>query len=168
MTQQKLSHVDSAVAVGGRIKELRKQRGLRQNDLAFPGCTPAYISRIEAGARVPSVQLLREIGKRLGVTADYLAMGDDLATSTSAAELALADAQLAQRLGDAEAAAEGFTNLVNSDDPQIRRGALLGLAQLAIERGSIQEAISLLEDFDDLTDPDMRVEPAAVEALAHA
>jgi transcriptional regulator with XRE-family HTH domain len=45
--------------------------------LSFPGCSPAYISRIEAGDRIPSLQLLREMGQRLGVSEDYLATGKE-------------------------------------------------------------------------------------------
>ena len=98
MTRQKFSHVDSAAAVGARIRSLRIEQGLRQADLSFPGCTAAYVSRIEAGARVPSLQLMREFGKRLGVTADYLATGQE--SGPSASDLALADAQLSYRLGE--------------------------------------------------------------------
>ena len=106
MTKQKTTHVDNAAAVGLRIRRLREQRGLRQRDLAFEGCTAAYISRIEAGARTPSLQLLREIGKRLGVDAEYLATGGHDPSAEEA--LALTNAQLALRLGDPATAREGF------------------------------------------------------------
>src|SRR5581483_7473203 len=39
------------------------------------GCTPAYISRIEKGERMPSLQLLRALAERLGVTEEFLAYG---------------------------------------------------------------------------------------------
>ena len=51
--------------------------GLTQRQLGFLGCTAAYISLIESGSRIPSFQLLREFGRRLGVTADWLATGAD-------------------------------------------------------------------------------------------
>src|SRR5689334_24751169 len=41
--------------------------------LAFPGCSPAYICRIEAGERVPSPRILAELARRLGVTSAELA-----------------------------------------------------------------------------------------------
>ena len=167
MSKRKSIHVDDAVAVGARIRRLRIQRGLRQSDLAFPGCTAAYVSRIEAGARIPSLQLLRELGARLGVSADFLATGTR--DGISAAELALADAQLAQRLGDAAAAEEAFRELSGDVQPRtVRRGALLGLAQLTLERGAISEAIELLEALDALADAHTPVDAAAVEAHAHA
>jgi transcriptional regulator with XRE-family HTH domain len=166
MARRKSTHVDSPALVGERIRSLREERGLRQRDLAFDGCTAAYISRIEAGARIPSLQLLREIGKRLGVSADYLATG--ATHSTSAEALALTDSQLAQRLGDEEGAGTGFRQLSTSDDPDIRRDALLGLAQLALERGEVRDSIALLEEHEQLGGGTAAVEPAAVEALAHA
>jgi transcriptional regulator with XRE-family HTH domain len=55
--RHKSTHVDSAGAVGQRIREARERRGLRQRDLAFEGCSAAYVSRIEAGERIPSLQL---------------------------------------------------------------------------------------------------------------
>src|SRR5947207_11778686 len=92
MPRQKSTHVDSPAAVGERLKVARERAGLSQRQLSFPGCSPAYISRIEAGDRIPSLQLLREMGKRLGVSEDYLATGherDEESTSLVEAEIAL-------------------------------------------------------------------------------
>ena len=164
MARQKSTHVDSAEAVGLRIREIRERRELRQRDLAFPGCTAAYISRIEAGARIPSLQLLREIGKRLGVSADYLAQGEEASSEL----LALKDAQIAQSLGELDTAREGFGRLAASDDEEARKGALLGLAQLALLDGENERGIELLEEYDRLAANDTTVDAAAVEALARA
>jgi transcriptional regulator with XRE-family HTH domain len=43
--------------------------------LSFPGCTAAYISRIEKGERVPSLQLIREFAVRLGVSEEFISHG---------------------------------------------------------------------------------------------
>lgn len=167
MTKRKSFHVDDPVAVGERIRTLRIERGLRQSDLAVAGCTAAYISRIEAGARVPSLQLLREFGARLGVSADYLAMGKTDGVSVS--ELALADAQLAQRLGDLGAAEQAFVRLSDAAETRtVRRGALLGLAQVTLGRGEVRQAIEHLESFESLGDERTPVDATAVETLAHA
>ena len=167
MTRRKSSHVDSASAVGTRIRALRLERNLLQRDLAFEGCTPAYISRIEAGARIPSLQLLREIGKRLGVSEDYLATVKT--NAIAAAELSLIDAQLAQRLGDTDTAEQTYRRLLaETDRTTVRRAALLGLAQVTLARGQVRDAIELLEEFERLASDDTPVDPAAVEALAHA
>jgi transcriptional regulator with XRE-family HTH domain len=60
---------------------------MSQRDLSSPSITYAYISRIEAGARPPSVKALRRIAGKLGVTIEYLEIGQ--ATPT---ELGVADA----------------------------------------------------------------------------
>jgi DNA-binding XRE family transcriptional regulator len=51
--------------VGSRIKALRGELGLTQRDLASPGLSYAYISRIEAGTRTPSLSALIELADRL-------------------------------------------------------------------------------------------------------
>ena len=53
MPKQKSQHVDDPVAVGQRLREAREAAGLSQRDLSFSGCSAAYISRIEAGTRIP-------------------------------------------------------------------------------------------------------------------
>src|SRR5436189_2009882 len=83
--------------VGERLRRLRLERGLSQRDLSSPGVSYAYISRIEAGARRPSVKALRMLAKKLGVTPGYLETGSDLADS-EARELRLADVELRLRL----------------------------------------------------------------------
>src|SRR6185312_4080127 len=90
--------------VGARLKRLRVARGFSQRDLSSPGVSYAYISRIEAGARRPSVKALRMLAQKLGVTAEYLETGSEIGAA-EARELRLADLELRQRLeGDAPAA----------------------------------------------------------------
>ena len=71
------SHVDDPVAVGRRLKEARIEAGLSQRQLSFPGCSAAYISRLEAGDRVPSLQLLRKLAQKLGADEQFLATGEE-------------------------------------------------------------------------------------------
>lgn len=71
-------HVDDAVKVGARLKEARLVAGLSQRKLSFRGCSAAYISRLEAGHRVPSVQLATKIAARLNVTLEWLLRGEAL------------------------------------------------------------------------------------------
>lgn len=68
-------HYDDPHAVGRRLYEGRVAAGLSQRELAFPGCSAAYISRIERGERVPSLQVLRELARRIGMTETVLAYG---------------------------------------------------------------------------------------------
>lgn len=71
---QQAVKVDAA-SVGARIRTLRQELGLSQRELAVEGVTYAYISRIESGSRIPSVQALVALADRLGVTAEYLING---------------------------------------------------------------------------------------------
>ena len=64
--------------IGERLRRLRLEQGASQRDLSAPGITYAYISRIEAGARTPSVKALRMLAKKLGVTPEYLETGSEL------------------------------------------------------------------------------------------
>ena len=61
--------------LGERLRRLRVERGLSQRELAVPGVTYAYISRIEAGSRQPSLKALRKLAAKLGVTPLYLETG---------------------------------------------------------------------------------------------
>jgi len=73
--RERIPHVDDPEAVGRRLFEAREGAGLSQRELAFPGCSAAYISRIERGERIPSLQVLRELGRRCGVSETFLAWG---------------------------------------------------------------------------------------------
>jgi putative transcriptional regulator len=56
-----------------RIREVRRQRGLRQVDLArMVGVFQSEISEIECGKRIPSVYLAKRIARALGVSIDDL------------------------------------------------------------------------------------------------
>src|SRR2546422_10597000 len=98
-------HPDTSPAVGEtigqRLKRLRLERGLSQRELAAPGVSYAYISRIEAGTRQPSVKALRRPASKLRVSADYLETGSDL-DPAAARELQLTELRLAGRLGELE------------------------------------------------------------------
>lgn len=66
-----------AETIGQRLRRLRTERGLSQRDLQVKGVSYAYISRIEADARSPSVKALRKLAPLLGVTAEYLEFGEE-------------------------------------------------------------------------------------------
>jgi tetratricopeptide (TPR) repeat protein len=170
LPRQKSTHVDDPREVGRRLREARLRAGLSQRELSFPGCSPAYISRIEAGDRIPSLQLLRAMGQRLGVSEDYLATGAR-APLVSDRNPLLVDAEVALRLDDYELAGTLYEQALGSArDNFTRADALEGLGQVAYRRGDPKEAIRLLEQSLGLS----RVEPAerpgttAVLARSHA
>ena len=143
MPRRPSHHVDDPVAVGQRLRRAREAAGLTQRDLSFEGCTAAYVSRIEAGARVPSLQILREFGKRLGVSADFLATGGPEDADLSSE---LLEAEVALRLGDEEQAARLYEAARRAaDSPAGLARAQLGLGRVALNRADVSEAIGLLE-----------------------
>ena len=73
--RDRIPHYDDPFEVGRRLHEAREAAGLSQRALAFPGCSAAYISRIERGERVPSLQVMRQLALRTGITEDELAHG---------------------------------------------------------------------------------------------
>src|SRR5438046_10613919 len=88
---------ETTEGIGARLKRLRVARGFSQRDLSSPGVSYAYISRIEAGARTPSVKALRKLAQKLGVSVEYLETGRDI-REVDAREPKLADAELELRL----------------------------------------------------------------------
>ncbi len=133
--RQKLSYVDDAVSVGRRLRAAREQAGISQRALSFPGCTAAYISRIENGERIPSLQLLREFAARLNVGEQYLAYGrDELPVSRTTPT----EARVAIRMGDFETARELATaGLDGARSDADRAAAFSLLGEVALAEGEI-------------------------------
>jgi transcriptional regulator with XRE-family HTH domain len=134
--------------IGQRLKRLRLERGLSQRELAAPGVSYAYISRIEAGTRQPSVKALRRLAAKLNVSADYLERGSDL-DPVAERELRLSDLELAIRLGewdgtDAPLQAAVDEAVAAGDRAATLRGRV-ALATLAQERRQHTKAVELLE-----------------------
>jgi tetratricopeptide (TPR) repeat protein len=134
--------------IGKRLKRLRLDRGFSQRELAAPGVSYAYISRIEAGTRQPSVKALRRLAAKLDVSAGYLETGSHL-DAAETRELRLADFELAIRLGEEAGAETPLRELVDEaiasgDRASALRGRV-ALAQLAQQRGRHREASELIE-----------------------
>ena len=143
MPRRPSTHVDDPLAVGRRLREARNAAGLTQRQLSFEGCTAAYVSRIEAGARVPSLQILREFAKRLDVSTDYLATGSKAEGPSSD----LLEAEVALQLGDERRATELYEAArAEADSPASLARAQLGLGRLALRRGELPQGIGLLEE----------------------
>ncbi|MGW4647236.1 helix-turn-helix domain-containing protein, partial [Kitasatospora sp. NPDC004289] len=94
---------DEPTAIGQRLQQLRRERGLTQRALAGEGYTAAYVSTLEAGRVRPSEAALRYLAERLGVTQDELATGRPAHLATEL-RLDLTEAQAALATGDRAAA----------------------------------------------------------------
>jgi tetratricopeptide (TPR) repeat protein len=89
--------------LGARIKAARVASGLTQPVLAANDASVAYLSRIESGQRRPSPELLAALASRLGVTVEYLVLGDDWEDARRL-ELQLDHAELSLVGGEADSA----------------------------------------------------------------
>jgi tetratricopeptide (TPR) repeat protein len=144
MPRRPSTHVDDPAAVGRRLRAAREAAGLTQRQLSFEGCTAAYVSRIEAGARVPSLQILHEFARRLGVRPEYLATGGEAGEGLSSE---LLEAEVALRLGEDEQAWELYeTARANADSPAALARAQLGLGRLSLRRAELAEGVAFLEE----------------------
>src|SRR3954449_2416264 len=156
-------HEGQAESIGQRLRRLRHERGLSQRELSSPGVSYAYISRIEAGARQPSVKALRKLARKLGVSADYLETGSEV-RADELRELRLSEAELKLRLEqDAEGSATEFEALLEEageagDGEGVLR-ARLGLGETAARRGNYDEAVQQLE---------VPLSEGAISPLTHA
>lgn len=165
MPRHSAQHVDDPEAVGRRLRDAREDAGVSQRALAFPGCSPAYISRLESGERTPSLQVLRELGRRLGVSEDYLATG----RTYPRARALVADADVALRLDDTEESKSLYERaLAEAEDAAVRADALEGLGQIAFREGEPSKAIELLEQALETLGVDACARPALAESLARA
>jgi tetratricopeptide (TPR) repeat protein len=156
------SHIDDPKKLGRRLREAREKAGVSQRKLAFAGCTNAYISRLESGHRIPSLQLIHEFARRLNVSPQWLATGvaevDD--------RVAALDAEVALRLGELDQAQELYRKRLD-DDPN-DSVALAGLGEIAFRQGRMVRAVALLEQS--LGDGEARLleRSSSVETLARA
>lgn len=135
-------------SIGQRLRRLRTERGFSQRELSAPGVSYAYISRIEAGARQPSVKALRMLARKLGVSPDYLETGRDLRESDQR-ELQLTELELRLRLGEVDGVQEALESLLAdaeaAGDAPItgRTRIILGFA--SARDGRDAEAVELLQ-----------------------
>jgi len=133
-------------SVGKRIRRLRLAKGLSQRALSGPGVSYAYVSRIEADQRTPSLKALRYLAGRLGVDPEYLEDGRAIPAAKER-ELRLADAEIGLRMGgDLEQAEETLRQMLREGIPdglEVRIRATLGT--LLARKGENEEALQQLE-----------------------
>jgi transcriptional regulator with XRE-family HTH domain len=133
--------------VGQRVRALRTERGLSQEQLAGPGVSASYVSLIESGRRHPSAAALETLAAALGTTADFLLHGE-AAAARRQAELDLRLAELALHSGEALEAERRFRALQAAEsDPAVRQPAQQGLAEALEAQGRLEEAIAEFESI---------------------
>jgi tetratricopeptide (TPR) repeat protein len=165
MPRRPSTHVDDPKLVGKRLRDAREKAGLSQGRLSFEGCTTAYISRIEAGTRIPSLQILTELAKRLDVSVDYLAHGREAGAVVGDP---VAEAELELRFDKPLAAAKKFREILRSaTDDHTRARATAGLGHVAFEAGDHDTAIQHFTNAIELSRR-LQDEPAIADNLGRA
>jgi tetratricopeptide (TPR) repeat protein len=146
MPQQSTDHIDDPALLGRRLREARLAGGLRQGDLAFAGCSIGYISRIEAGMRAPSLQVVRRLAQGLGVSERWLATGEPDVPEGAVALARLRDASIALRLEQVDEAEALYAALADDEtDPIVLACVEAGLGQVAFRRGEAHGAIARIQ-----------------------
>ncbi len=142
--------------LGGRIRRLRLERGLTQEQLAQPELTESFISMVETGRRRPSRDALEHIAGQLGTDVDHLLSGRPAGVQVDL-ELALQQARRRADAGDLEAVrTEVERVLTETSEARFRRtrARALELRGLIAERvegatnaaAHYSEALALWED----------------------
>jgi len=135
--------------IGRRLRRLRRERGLAQRELTGPGVSHAYVSRIEADLRTPSVKAIRKLAAKLGVSPDYLERGLDVDVAEER-ELRVLNCELALRFGgDATEAERTLSEAAeeasrDGDTPGLTR-TMISLGDLALARGDHEQALRCFE-----------------------
>lgn len=129
------------------MRRLRMHKGLPQSALTGPKVSAAYISRIEAGQRMPSVRALRVVAQALDVTPEFLETGHEHSPG-QLLEQRVSDLEVALRLREDTPAVEAaLSDLLEeaadaSDHRAVARiRVALGLA--TAHRGDNEAAIEL-------------------------
>lgn len=135
--------------LGARIKAARVAAGLTQPQLAGADASVAFLSRIETGQRRPSAELIETLAGRLGVTVDFLVIGEGWEEARRL-ELQLDHAELSLVGGDAGVALD------------LARGALEATTLAAVPGGQTRARYVEAAALDALGDPSAT---AAFESL---
>lgn len=135
----------SSASLGERVRGLRVERGLTQQELAGDYCSKEYVSQIERGRARPTGATLGWLAERLRVDRDYLERG------VSSGDYERAEALLAKiealvtgkRYGEAVKAAADF--VACPEAPELELRALLAEGWARMYEGELRAALDRFE-----------------------
>ncbi|GAB4003345.1 helix-turn-helix domain-containing protein [Nocardioides ultimimeridianus] len=137
--------------LGARVRAARVARGLTQAQLGGDGISTGYVSRIESGARRPTLSVLATLASRLDTSLDHLLRGisgdeyDEIRLTLDYAELALETGELSDAESQARSALADARR-TRQVTQQNRAAYLLGRAVEA--QGRLTEAVAIFEELE--------------------
>ncbi|MGH2829905.1 MAG: helix-turn-helix domain-containing protein, partial [Actinomycetota bacterium] len=134
--------------LGIRLRAARRRRGLTQAQLAGPGYSVAYVSRIESGERTPSPEALASFAGRLGVSPASLLSPLDEQTEATLESLRVTVLRLLDQTdwAEARAVAGRLLDLATGAGSRAHEAdALRALGEIEERIGSPEEALVLYE-----------------------
>ncbi|WP_367127658.1 helix-turn-helix domain-containing protein [Saccharothrix sp. HUAS TT1] len=150
---------------GRRLKLLRRERRLSQRDLAGGVVNPSYISLLESGARVPTLEVAIQLAKGLGVPLGQLVDNAELHVEPAAVETGSAvDGRLVRDLlarqayesGDLDGARrrfeENYRFALSSGDLSDALSDGLDLLDVLIRQGHDEARVQLLDELAGLAE----------------
>lgn len=138
--------MQAAEQLGARIRRARQELGVTLATLAGSDLSRPFINQIELGRAQPSMRTLQIIAQRLQRPVEYFLQDPEV--STTALELALAEAETRIRQGDHARAESLMTGLLSrSHIPvDVRMRAQLILAEVKLRLGQMEVALPLLHE----------------------
>ncbi len=134
--------------LGRRLRSIRVARGLTQGDVVGDAISVAYLSRLETGARRPTVKVLSALAARLDVSIDSL-LESERGPDPDELRLALDYAELALESGEPTEAAQHIDTVLSRLDepagPGIEERARLLHARSLEASGREDDAVIELE-----------------------
>ncbi len=144
--------MSTPLGIGERLRQVRREAGLSQQQVAEPDYPRSYLSQIELGRIVPDPQALRVFAQRLGLPAR-------LTTLLLQARKRMASADVERALADYATVASQAALFAL---PELRYAALCGQGEAAIQKGHYLFAAESFEAAEAVASDDL----ARAEALA--
>ncbi|HUD80334.1 MAG TPA: helix-turn-helix domain-containing protein [Streptosporangiaceae bacterium] len=129
--------------LGQRLRAVREERGLSQDDLARDLIPASELALIETGRLVPDIVLIDQLASRLGCAPEYLetGLGDEVITEQ---RRQLEFAEIAYANGAVRQSCDLFREVYVTAAGRIRHEAALGLARAEEDRGDLRGALEYI------------------------
>lgn len=142
---------------GRRLRQLRAERGLSQRDVAVSAVNPSYVSLLESGLRVPTLDVVLQLARTLEVPLSVfvddpmVVTGEDrerLAADRLVADLVARSAMSSGDIGSAEARfAAAYREAVTARLPVSALESGIALEEILGVRGAHQARYDLLTEL---------------------